>query len=721
MAVTLPFFVVMQALSSTVDPQLLRDYAETRGFSLGRPQKPRLSPDGKTVVFLRAEPRKAEQSLWAFDVGSGRERLLASAATIGAEPTLSVAEQARRERQRISTGGFAALSLFPDGAHVLVTLGGQLYRVPIAGGAPRRLGAGGAIDPKPSPDGKRVAFVRAHDLWVVEVSSGAETRLTRGGGEDRTNGEAEHVAQEEMERYSGYAWAPSGRELVYEEADARAVEKFHLADPSHPETPPVAVPYPRPGRDNVKVRLGVVGVGGGKTRWLRWDASAYPYLTRFCWPAGAPLTVVVQARDQRRLQVLAASPKTGRLEVLLEERDDAWLNLAPEVPRWLADGSGFLWRTDRDGGPALELRGADGRLVRTLVPATMGLRALRGVDATSVLVQAAENPTEARMWRVPLGGGAPVPLSGGPGWHDAVSDAGEGVPASDRWLLSIEGPGKLPTWTVHDRAGKRLAELPSVAEKPPAAPRSEVLELEVAGGRTLWARVTWPRKREAGRRLPVAVHVYGGPRHQHVKNDGGRLLDQWIADHGLAVVSIDGRGTPARGRAFERAIRGDFGTLPLEDQALGVAALGKRFPELDTKRVGIFGWSFGGYLAGLAVLRRPDVFKCAVAGAPVVDWRDYDTHYTERYLGLPAENARGYDASSLLSWAPQLSRPLLVVHGTGDDNVYFLHSLKLSDTLFRAGKPHELLALPRLTHMVPDPVVMERLWSRIAGFLVEHL
>ncbi len=711
----------MTAITSTVDPQLLRDYAATRGFSLGRPQKPRVTPDGKTVVFLRAEARKAEQSLWALDLGSGKERLLAAASTIGGERELSIEERARRERQRISTGGFAAFSLFPDGAQVLVTLGGQLYRVPIAGGAARRLGDGGVTDPKPSPDGRRVAFVRAHDLWVVDVASGAETRLTRGGGDDKTNGEAEFVAQEEMERYSGYAWAPSGRQLVYEEADARAVERFHLSDPSHPETPPVAAPYPRPGRDNVKVRLGVVGVGGGKTRWLRWNASAYPYLTRFCWPTAAPLTLVVEARDQKRLQVLAADDQTGRVKVLLEEQDEAWLNLAPEVPRWLGDGSGFLWRTERDGGPALELRGADGRLVRTLVPAAMGLRALRGVDATSVVVQAAENPTEARIWRVPLAGGAALPLSGGPGWHDAVADAGEAVPASDRWLLSIEGPGKTPSWSVHDRAGKRLAELPSVAEKSPAAPRSEIVELELAGGRSLFARVTWPRKRETGRKYPVAVHVYGGPRHQHVKNDGGRLLDQWVADHGLAVVSIDGRGTPARGRAFERAIRGDFGALPLEDQVLGVAALGKRFAELDVRRVGIFGWSFGGYLSGLAVLRRPDVFRCAIAGAPVVDWRDYDTHYTERYLGLPEENPQGYDASSLLPWAPQLSRPLLIVHGTSDDNVYFLHTLKLSDALFRAGKAHELLALPRLSHMVPDPVVMERLWSRMADFLLAHL
>jgi dipeptidyl-peptidase-4 len=232
--------------------------------------------------------------------------------------------------------------------------------------------------------------------------------------------------------------------------------------------------------------------------------------------------------------------------------------------------------------------------------------------------------------------------------------------------------------------------------------------------------VTRPRERAAEKKLPVIVDAYGGPAHQHVSRTP-RLLAQWMADQGYLVVSFDGRGTPRRGRAWERALRDDLGGVNLDDQVAALRALAAEVPEVDLARVGITGWSFGGYLAALAVMKRPDVFRAAVAGAPVVDWRDYDTFYTERYLGLPRENAAAYDRSSLLTWAPSLDRPLLVLHGTADDNVYFLHSLKLSDALFRAGRPHELLPLSGLTHMVPDPVVVERQWERVMRHFREHL
>jgi dipeptidyl-peptidase-4 len=273
---------------------------------------------------------------------------------------------------------------------------------------------------------------------------------------------------------------------------------------------------------------------------------------------------------------------------------------------------------------------------------------------------------------------------------------------------------------VRGAEGRVLASLRSVAEQPPFLPN---LELTTAGDAPRFhAAVLRPRSFEKGRRYPVIVSVYGGPHVQTVTAARERyLVQQWIADHGFVVVSLDGRGTPARGRAWERAIRGDLIELPLADQVAGLQALGRKHPEMDLSRVGIYGWSFGGYFSALAVMRRPDVFHAAVAGAPVADWRDYDTHYTERYMGLPDENARGYERSSALSWAKRLSRPLLIIHGTADDNVYFTHSLKLSDALFRAGRPHEFLPLSGFTHMVPDPLVTERLYARIVGFLREHL
>jgi dipeptidyl-peptidase-4 len=263
-------------------------------------------------------------------------------------------------------------------------------------------------------------------------------------------------------------------------------------------------------------------------------------------------------------------------------------------------------------------------------------------------------------------------------------------------------------------------ELVSVAEQPPFVPQ---VELTAIGSEPeLHTSILRPRGFDANKRYPVIVYVYGGP-HVQTATAGGRrrLLNQWIADHGFIVVSIDGRGTPARGRAWERAVKGNLIELPLADQVRGLQALGEKYAEMDLSRVGIYGWSFGGYFSAMAVMQRPEIFHVGVAGAPVVDWLDYDTHYTERYLGLPTENETGYRASSVLTYAPQLTRPLLIIHGTADDNVYFLHSMKLSDALFRAGKSYDFLPLAGFTHMVPDPLVTERLYGRIVAHFVEHL
>jgi dipeptidyl-peptidase-4 len=703
-----------------LDTRYLRDHAETRGFMLGRPVQPKPTPDGKSVLFLRAQARVPRLRLYEFEVATGRTRELLTPEKVlqGAEENLTPEEKARRERQRVSVGGFASFQLSEDGSQILVALSGKLYVVRRDTGAVRELptGSGTVLDPRFAPDGKSVAFVRDHDLYVIDLATRKERRVTTGGTEKKTHGLAEFVAQEEMGRFSGYWWSPDARHLAYEEADADGVEVWYVADPIAPQRSPHPSFYPRPGKANVKARLGLIPVTGGPTTWVQWDSEKYPYLAAVRWDKKGPLTVVVQTREQKELALLRVDPATGKTTPLLTERDPAWVNLRHDGPRWLEDGS-FLWTAEGKAGPQLELHGLDGALSRVVVPASEGYLGLVDVDpkTRTVVYRASTDPTQAHLFRLSLEGGKAQPLTKEPGVHSAAFSENHSV-----YVHQASLAGAMPKSTVHRADGSVVGDLPSVAEDPPFVPRDEVLR--VAEGEGFYAAVVRPRDFDRNKRYPVVVHVYGGPGHQQVLAAMNlRLLDQWLADQGFVVVSVDNRGTPGRGRDWEKALSKHFGSVPLDDQVAGLKALGRRFPEMDLDRVGIYGWSFGGYMSALAVLRQPDVFKAAVAGAPVVDWLDYDTHYTERYLGLPDSDAAAYKEGSLLTYAGGLRRPLLLVHGTADDNVYFRHTLKLADALFRAGKDFELLPLSGLTHMVPDPVVMQRLYGRFALHFQKHL
>jgi dipeptidyl-peptidase 4 len=714
------------------DPTFLRAFAETRGFLLGRPTNIKVTPDGRAVLFLRSPAKDPTLALYEFDVATGKTRELVTPAQLlkGASETLSVAEAARRERQRIVDRGFTSYDLSEDGRRVVLPLSGQIYVYEREGpraGKVNTVGegskAGAVIDPRLSPDGTKIAFVRENDLYVAEVATGRERRLTRGGTEDLTHGLAEFVAQEEMERHEGYFWSPASDKLAYTEVDQREVERFTIADPAHPEKPANAFPYPRPGKANVRVRLGIINVTGGATTWVKWPSDRFPYLARVFWKEKkAPLSLLVQTRDQREAAFLAVDVRSGATRTLHVEKDDAWVELEPNLPRWLPDGSGFLAVSERTGRRELTLHAPDGAPKRLLVPGALGFEALVRVpdDGRAAIVVTAR-PTSKAIWEVPLReAGEPRRIS--------RDDDAEHNPSfarnADVYVDTRTSADSFPQSTVWRRTGATWAEagvLPAIAATPPFRPQLELTTAAAPDGRQFHAAIIRPRQFIAQSKYPVIVNVYGGPTSLTVRADERHyLLAQWLADHGAIVICIDNRGTPRRDRAWSRAIKGNFGEIPLTDQVDGLRALAAKYPELDLARVGIYGWSFGGYMSALAVLKRPDVFKVGVAGAPVVDWLDYDTHYTERYLDLPEKNAQGYTASSLVPLAKTLERPLLLIHGTGDDNVYFFHSLKLADALFRAGRNFEFLPLS-VTHQVPDPVVREQLWSRIAGFLMKGL
>ena len=712
------------------DAGFLEQYAATGRFRLGQPSSIRVTPGGDAVLFLRSGPRDFAQNLYSYDVATGRERVLLTAASLmaGHAEHLSAEERAHRERLRVTARGIVSYQLSDEGARMLVPLSGRLFVVERATGAARELhGAPGfPLDPLLSPDGRYVSCVRNGDLYVTDVATGAERRLTFGANDTISRGTAEFVAQEEMDRYDGTWWSPDGAALAYQETREGNVELLHILDPANPEEEPRAWRYPRPGMPNADVRLGIVPVAGGRTTWVRWDRERYPYLATVRWMAHAPLTILVQNRRQTEEALLAVDPRDGATRTLLVERDAAWLNLDQRrdegseqaMPVWLADGSGFLWTTERAGQKQLELRARDGSLRRTLTPASFPLRRVLDLDEAGdqVWVTGSEDPTTLELYRVPLDPrrGPPVAVTSAPGLFGAVFARNHRV-----MVRSFSDAEHLTRQTVCIPGGRDLGVLRSVVEAP--AIRAH-LTFETVGARALRTVIIRPDRMPEGARLPVIVSVYGGPGIQKVERSlRDYLLEQWIADHGFIVVSIDGRGTPGRGRSWERATKGNLIDLPLADQCDGLAALGAAHPEMDLSRVGIFGWSFGGYFSAMAVLRRPDVFRAGVAGAPVSDWRDYDTHYTERYMDLPERNRAGYDAASVLTYAPRLRRPLLIVHGTVDDNVYFVHSMKLCGALFRAGKPFEFLPLAGFTHMVPDPLVTRRLYGRIEGFLAANV
>lgn len=714
-------FATLPSLALAVedeDPNLkfFRDLAETRNYTLGRPVAPKLTPDGASVIFLRAAPRDPTLRLYEFSIADGTERELLTPAQLlgGAEENLSPEEKTRRERQRQSLRGFTSFHLSKDGTRLLVMLSGRLHVVNRADLKVSELPGQNWIDPRFSPDGNFVAAVKDRELHLIDLAAGTAQPITSGATATLSHGTAEFVAQEEMNRHEGYWWSPDSTQLLYQETDESGVEVRYIADPLHPEEPPRKFFYPRAGTPNAQVRVGLIPRSGGATRWVDWDRAKYPYLARVDWKnPNAPLTLLVQNREQTEQLLLAVNLATGATTELLRETDAAWLNLDYEAdpPLWFKDGKQFLWTTERRGSWQVELRDLTGRFLREITPVSLCYRGLVGIDeaGATILVRGGYDSREVQLWRFPLAGGPGTQLTREKGHHHAI--VGEGA---DKTIHTFDLFNGRSGCEVLAPDGKPIAVLHSIAERPARWPRVELTR--AAGPREFDAAITRPQDFQAGRKYPVILSVYAGPTAKHVNAVvRAYFVDQWMADQGYVVVRLDGRGTPWRGRDWERVIRGNFIEIALEDQIAGLRALAAQYPEIDLTRVGVTGWSFGGYFSALATIRRPDVFRCGVAGAPVVTWENYDTHYTERYLGLPQASPEAYRVSNVTTYAAKLERPLLLIHGLTDDNIYAQHTLQLADALYMAGKPYELLPLLG-THLVSDPLVRLRRQQRVMEF-----
>jgi dipeptidyl-peptidase-4 len=682
-----------------------RRQARTRRFTLGAPRGITVSPDGGRVVFLRSRGGTDPVTcLWTLDLETGDERLVADPRELddSSAEDLPPEERARRERSREQAGGVVAYATDRPVTMAAFTLSGQLYVTEFAAGLTPRLveTPGGVIDPRPDPTGRLVAYVSGGALHVHDLTGRTTTTVAEPDGEDVTFGLADFVAAEEMGRMRGYWWSPEGDALLVARVDDAPVRRWHIADPANPDRTPAVVAYPAAGTANARVSLQIRPLDGTSTE-VSWDNNRDEYLVQAVWDAH-DLLIVVQPRDQRALRVLRVDPATGATSLVHEQTDPAWVEIVPGVPAHTASGA-LVTVADVDGARRLVVDG------EAVTPPSLQVRDVLDVDGDVVLFRAGEDPTSIGLWT--WGPDGPDELTPQPGVHSGRLVAGTLVVA--RQSLDADGT----TTTVRRNGAERT--IASLAELPGLEPR---VTLATVGARRLRTALLLPAGHEPGTRLPVLMDPYGGPHAQRVLASRGVLLtSQWFADQGFAVVVVDGRGTPGRGPEFERAVRGDLAGPVLEDQIDALHAVAEQYPDLDLTRVGIRGWSFGGYLSALAVLRRPDVFHAAVAGAPVTDWALYDTHYTERYLGHPEEEPDTYARSSVVEDAPRLTRPLMLVHGLADDNVVAAHTLRLSSALLAAGKPHSVLPLSGVTHMTPQEVVAENLLLLQVRFLKDAL
>ncbi len=677
-----------------------RQYARTQRLSLGEPRNFTVSPDGSRLVFARSTSgQDSVNSLWVLNLATGAETQILDPRTVGTDLSQLTAEELRRrERAREGAGGVVTYACDAAVTKAVTVLGGYIVHVDLISATVTLPDIQpGVFDVRLSPDGAHISFVRGSQLCIADLA-GNERVVASEPSETVTWGSAEFIAAEEMGRMRGYWWSPDSQHIAACRVDVADVPVWHIADPAHPEHAPVEHHYPAAGSVNATVSFHILGV----TDNSRIDvplSGTWEYLNYVSWGTSG-LIAQTQTRDQRHVDVHLIDTATGSSSVIFTDEDDAWVELVPGVPALLNNGR-LVVCADRN-----EVR----RLVvdeRSVTPDHLQVRGVISVGDT-ILFTANDisTPWEQDVYSFDAHNGSLSQITNS---HGMVSASGTSdVLVTRTSTMNTVGP----RFTVH--CNDTELHVASHAETPLVDPNVRIMSV---GPRGIPVAILTPRD-GLTTKLPVLFDPYGGPHAQRVvASNGAYLSSQWFADQGFVVVIADNVGTPGKGSAWERGVFGDLAQPVLDDQVEIVRALEDIEPRADITRVGIRGWSFGGYLSALAVLRRSDVFHAAIAGAPVTDWRLYDTHYTERYLGNPSIDDTNYTKTSLMENVSTLESPLLLIHGLADDNVVAAHTLQLSSALLAAGKTHEVLPLSGVTHMTPQEVVAENLLLHQLDFL----
>jgi dipeptidyl-peptidase-4 len=689
------------------------------GITGRAPEFVRWSPDGKRVAYVQRDDAGKHAQLFALDAATGKSAVLVSEEKMQSlvPPLASIKNQITRDE--ITRYGVAAYQWAPDSKHLLFNAHGQLWYYDLETGTATAL-ATGASDPKFSRDGGRVSYLHGHDLYVQELGKRALRRLTRDGGADLLNGEVDWVYKEELDVRSNYFWSPGGGQIAFLQMNESGVPTYPITEFLGDHVTLENTRYPQAGDPNPAVRLGVVSTKGGKLRWIDLPGGDL-YIPRFGWVRDGLLWAEVLNRAQNQLDLYFADAATGRVRLMLRETDPRWIDVNDDF-QVLSPGDEFLWKSWRSGHSHLYLYqfstdqplASDALLVRALTSGDWEVSGVDTVDEAAGLVYFTANkddPRQQQLYRVKLDGSGLERVSREPGTHTAAF-----APTLRFYVDTWSALMTPPCMSLCDTTGacRQFWTSRDVAPFHLVAP--QWVNFKAADGTTtLYGMLMLPPNASAETKVPLILNPYGGPQGQVVKDAWGGpnwLFDNYMAQHGFAILQVDNRGMGGRGRDFAAATQYRFGEVALADQLAALHQALAQFPVLDSSRVGFWGWSFGGYMTTYA-LTHSDAFKAGVAVAPVTNWRLYDSIYTERYMGLPQEHAEDYLRTSTTTSAGDLHGSLLIAHGTSDDNVHFQNTVQFVQALIKAGKSYDLQLYPGKTHSISGATDRDQLFHRI--------